>query len=35
MKNLFDTDAYNEAIQRLNNLTPQAKRQWVKWMYHK
>jgi hypothetical protein len=30
MKNLFDTAAYNEIVQRLNSLTPQSQRQWGK-----
>jgi hypothetical protein len=30
MKSLFDTAAYNEVKQRINNLTPQSQRQWGK-----
>ncbi|HMO62307.1 MAG TPA: DUF1569 domain-containing protein [Ferruginibacter sp.] len=30
MKNLFDTTAYNEITQRLQQLTPHAQRQWGK-----
>jgi Protein of unknown function (DUF1569) len=30
MKNLFDTDTYNEITERLNALTPQAERKWGK-----
>jgi len=30
MKSLFDTNTYNEIIQRLNNLTPQSQRKWGK-----
>lgn len=30
MENLFDKDAYNEIIQRLDTLTPQSQRQWGK-----
>lgn len=30
MKNLFDKTTYDEAIQRLNTLTPQTERKWGK-----
>jgi len=30
MKNLFETDVYNESIKRINNLTPEAKNAWGK-----
>lgn len=30
MKNLFDTPVYNEAINRLNRLSPESQRQWGK-----
>ena len=30
MKSLFDTNTYNETINRLNNLLPQSQRQWGK-----
>ena len=30
MKNLFDKDAYNEILQRLDKLNPQSQRQWGK-----
>jgi len=30
MKNLFDKDAYNEVIERINTLSPQSQRQWGK-----
>jgi hypothetical protein len=30
MKNLFDTPVYNEAITRLNRLSPESQRQWGK-----
>jgi Protein of unknown function (DUF1569) len=30
MKSLFDTDTYNEVLQRLDNLTPQSQRKWGK-----
>ena len=30
MQNLFDKDAYNEILQRLNTLNPQSQRQWGK-----
>jgi len=30
MKNLFESTAYNEIIERLNNLSPQSKRKWGK-----
>lgn len=30
MKTLFDTETYNETIQRLNNLTPETQRKWGK-----
>jgi hypothetical protein len=30
MKNLFETNAYNEILQRLDKLTPASQRQWGK-----
>lgn len=30
MKSLFDDSPYNEIVQRLDNLTPQAQRKWGK-----
>lgn len=30
MKNLFDSNTYNEITQRLNSLTPSSQRQWGK-----
>lgn len=30
MKNLFDKEAYNEILQRLDRLNPQSQRQWGK-----
>jgi hypothetical protein len=30
MESLFDTDAYNEILQRMNALTPQSQRGWGK-----
>ena len=30
VKNLFDSSAYNEVLDRLNKLTPESQRQWGK-----
>ncbi|MEO6583456.1 MAG: DUF1569 domain-containing protein [Ferruginibacter sp.] len=30
MKNLFETDVYNESVKRINDLTPESKSRWGK-----